>query len=71
MSWLLFLSHGFNPFILMLFISNHRNSEAEQSIGGIENIFATIFSTLIFYALWLGAHYLVLKIKGTESANII
>ena len=68
MSWLLFLSHGFNPFILMLHIKNSKNDESDREKGAVENIFETVLATVMMYAVWLGGHYLVLKFKGTESA---
>lgn len=68
MSWLIFLSHGLNPFILMLHITNSKNNESGRAKGGVECIFETVLATIMLYAVWLGVHYLVLKINGAESA---
>jgi hypothetical protein len=65
MSWLILFSHAFNPVLLLVGITSRRNGEDTERSPALENTFVTLLSSFFMYLVWLGAHYVVLKIAGS------
>jgi hypothetical protein len=65
MSWLILFSHSFNPVLLLVGITSRRNGEETERAPTLENTFVTVLSSFFMYLVWLGAHYIVLKIAGS------
>jgi hypothetical protein len=64
MTWLIFLSHAFNPLLLSIVLKQQYEEETATDADNHTNIFASVITSLILYLFWLGAHYLIMKIAG-------
>jgi hypothetical protein len=64
MTWLILLSHAFNPLLLSFVLKQQYGEETATDSGSLANIFPSVITSFIFYLFWLGAHYLIMKIAG-------
>jgi hypothetical protein len=64
MTWLILLSHAFNPLLLSIVLKQQYEEETATDSDSRANTFACVMTSFIFYLFWLAAHYLIMKIAG-------
>ncbi len=66
MTWLVFISHAFNPLIMTIGLGILRSEYLRDKKVRVTTVIGLIISSLMIYILWLGFHYGITFIGGTD-----
>jgi hypothetical protein len=65
MTWLILLSHAFNPLLIAIALKQQDKEKTEDS-DGLAAVFTGLITSFLLYLFWLGVHFLVIKIIGSN-----
>jgi hypothetical protein len=66
MTWLILLSHAFNPFLIPIILTQQDQEKTVDDSGSFIRLYSAVLTSLLAYLFWLGTHFLIMKIMGSN-----
>lgn len=66
MTWLIFISHGFNPLIIAIGLGALRSEFRRERRVRVSTVVGLTISSLLIYLIWLALHYALTYVTDVE-----